>query len=90
MHANVNASDGKEVARDTFYTKGHLHQIYFTKKVRNGRDLGGWTTYDGRTVRYRKLYRSGNFRDHVEAYFLSIGVTQQDINEFRSLMLISD
>jgi protein-tyrosine phosphatase len=61
---NVNASDGKEVARDTFYTKGHLHQIYFTKKVRNGRDLGGWTTYDGRTVRYRKLYRSGKPSDN--------------------------
>lgn len=61
---NVNASDGKEVARDTFYTKGHLHQIYFTKKVRNGRDLGGWKTYDGRTVRYRKLYRSGKPSDN--------------------------
>lgn len=61
---NVNASDGTEVARDTFYTKGHLHQIFFTKKVRNGRDLGGWKTYDGRTVRYRKLFRSGKPSDN--------------------------
>ena len=59
----VSTSDGKEFARDSFYTKGHLHQIYFTQKVRNGRDLGGWTTYDGRTVRYRKLYRSGKPSD---------------------------
>lgn len=60
----VQDSGGKEVARDTFYTKGHLHQIFFTKKVRNGRDLGGWKTYDGRTVRYRKLYRSGKPSDN--------------------------
>lgn len=59
----VSTSDGKEFARDSFYTKGHLHQIYFTQKVRNGRDLGGWTTYDGKTVRYRKLFRSGKPSD---------------------------
>lgn len=61
----VTATDsGMEVAKDTFYTKGHLHQIYFTKKVRNGRDLGGWKTYDGRTVRYRRLFRSGKPSDN--------------------------
>ena len=59
----VSTSDGKVFARDSFYTKGHLHQIYFTQKVRNGRDLGGWTTYDGKTVRYRKLFRSGKPSD---------------------------
>ena len=59
----VSTSEGKEVYRDTFYTKGHLHQIFFTKKVRNGRDLGGWKTYDGRTVKYRKLFRSGKPSD---------------------------
>lgn len=60
----VTDSDGKEVANESFYTKGHLHQIYFTKKVRNGRDLGGWTTYDGKKVAYRKLYRGGKPSDN--------------------------
>ena len=36
---------------------------------------------------YILTFGSGNFRDHVEAYFLSIGVTSQEITEFRNLML---
>ena len=56
-------SQGEELARETFYTKGHLHQIYFPTKMRNGRDLGGWKTYDGRKVKYRKLFRGGKPSD---------------------------
>lgn len=43
----------------SFSTKGSLHQIYYESKVRNARDLGGWQTSDGKTVKYRKLYRGG-------------------------------
>lgn len=47
------------IARGSFLTKGALHQVYFSNQVRNARDLGGWKTTDGKTVRFRKLYRGG-------------------------------
>ena len=55
----VIGSNGSVLGRGTFTTKGALHQVYFTGNVRNGRDLGGWKTEDGKTVRFRKLYRGG-------------------------------
>ena len=55
----VFGGDGTLLSRGTFRTRGALHQVYFTGKVRNGRDLGGWKTEDGKTVRFRKLYRGG-------------------------------
>lgn len=52
-------SSGKPLAKGSFITKGRLHQVYFEPKVRNGRDLGGWTGLGGKKVAYRKLYRGG-------------------------------
>lgn len=48
------------VGRGSFTTTGLIHQTYFQPKVRNSRDLGGWTTTDGKRVKYRKLYRGGD------------------------------
>ena len=58
---SVTASSGKVMTAGTFNTTGHVHQIFFKTRVRNGRDLGGWKTYDGKMVRYRMLYRGGRW-----------------------------
>ena len=56
---SVTGSNGKVMTQGTFDTYGHVHQIFFKSRVRNGRDLGGWRTYGGKMVRYRMLYRGG-------------------------------
>ena len=61
-HYTVTGSDGTAVAKGAFKTTGSIHQVYFTNGVRNGRDLGGWKTKDGKTVAYRKLYRGGKVK----------------------------
>lgn len=58
----VTGSSGEVIAEGAFRTKGSIHQVYFSNKVRNARDLGGWKTLDGKTVAYRKLYRGGAVR----------------------------
>lgn len=58
-HWQVTASDYTTVAKGEFATKGHLHQVYFTPNVRNGRDLGGYKGLGGKTLAFHKLYRGG-------------------------------
>ena len=53
-------SGSKVLAEGAFDTYGKLHQVYF-KNVRNSRDLGGWMTEDGKTVKYRMVDRGGRF-----------------------------
>lgn len=77
---SVTTEGGKTVTEGSFKTKDGctLHQVFFTgasKKteakqkgtgVRNARDLGGWPTLDGKTVKYRKFYRGGRMNDPWE------------------------
>lgn len=52
-----------------------------------------WSTTDGKKVKYRQLFRGGEITSSylntqgIEAYLLSNGVPQQDIDDFRNLML---
>lgn len=49
----------KKVASGTFRTDGQVRMIA-VENCCNARDLGGWKTLDGRTVRYGWLYRTGS------------------------------
>ena len=69
----VQDKKGTVLSQGSFYTRGSLHQVYYRKKVRNSRDLGGWMTADGRMVRYRKLYRGGQM--DYSSYLSSEGRT---------------
>lgn len=55
----TSTADNSVVASGSFPTRGRLHQVYFTPNVRNGRDLGGYKGYGGKTIVYHKLYRGG-------------------------------
>ena len=48
----------KVLTSGSFTTTGHIHQVMFSS-IRNARDLGGWKTKDGKTVKYRMIYRGG-------------------------------
>lgn len=52
-------NDSKTLTSGSFETTGHVHQLFFYSRVRNVRDLGGWKTKDGKTVKYRMIYRGG-------------------------------
>lgn len=63
----VITTSGDKVAEGTFRTAGSIHQVFFSDKVRNSRDLGGWKTLDGKTVAYRKLYRGMRVNGYIDS-----------------------
>jgi len=77
----VTAASGKILAEGNFSTTGHLHQVYFLGDPqkpnvkggggRNARDFGGWTTLDGKTIKYRKVYRGGRLNEKWSPYPLN-------------------
>ena len=57
---SVTGANGTVLTEGEFDTYGSVHQVYFKHSVRNGRDMGGWKTYDGtKMVKYRQIYRGG-------------------------------
>jgi len=61
-HYELKGAGGKVMTSGEFTTKGLVYQVYFKANVRNARDLGGWKTKDGKTVKYRLIYRGGRMQ----------------------------
>ena len=53
--------NGTVMTEGEFSTYGSIRQVFFKTRVRNGRDMGGWMTYDGKMVKYHKIYRTGRW-----------------------------
>ena len=87
----VTSSSGDVIKAGKFRTTGSIHQLFLKPKVRNARDLGGWTTTDGKTLRYRKLYRGGkvsssNMKDEGRAEGLAQGILAElDLRELEDV-----
>lgn len=77
----VTTASGKVIKEGSFTTTGHLHQVYFSGDPqkpntkggggRNARDFGGWKTHDGKTVKYRMVYRGGRLNEKWTPYPLN-------------------
>ncbi len=77
----VTSANGKILAQGSFNTIGTLHQVYFHGDHdkgnikggggRNCRDFGGWQTIDGKTIKYRKIYRGGRLNEKWSPYPLN-------------------
>lgn len=61
----INA-DGTVLSQGRFVTTGHLRMLYIPT-ANNIRDLGGWTTEDGRRTAYGHLYRGSTLNGFVNA-----------------------
>ncbi len=75
----VTTASGKVLTQGSFKTTGTVHQAFFrgdrkgVKGARNCRDLGGWKTIDGKTVKFRKVYRGGRLNDKWETMMNAAG-----------------
>ena len=61
-HFEVTGESGKNITSGAFKTTGLVYQVLFKANVRNARDLGGWKTKDGKTVKFRMIYRGGRMQ----------------------------
>jgi protein-tyrosine phosphatase len=59
--------NGTVMTEGNFTTYGHIRQVFFKTRVRNGRDMGGWLTYGGKMVKYHKIYRTGRWESSTMA-----------------------
>ena len=71
---------GKEVvlSRGTLQAEGPLRMIY-TDALNNVRDLGGWKTADGKTIRYGLIFRGGQLNRQTPP-------SERDIDLFKRVL----
>ena len=72
-HYKVSTVSGSVKVQGNFTTYGNIHQVFFKTKCRNARDLGGWQTENGKTVKYRKVYRGGRMNDRWDTMLSNAG-----------------
>ena len=90
----VTTASGKVLTQGQFTTTGTIHQCFFSGDVqrksgvtlkgegaRNCRDLGGWKTQDGKTIKYRKVYRGGRLNEKWKPYPLNAQGEQEVLFE---------
>ena len=77
-------ADEVEVTKGKFTTHGRLRMLAFNSGS-NMRDMGGWTTEDGKMVKYGKIYRGGELHSGFET-----NLNAEDLKNFVALGLAAE
>ena len=72
-------ADGQQLTTGQFTPAGNLRMIYL-RSGSNIRDLGGWTTEDGRRLQYGHIYRGGEMHGGLQTT-----LTAADVAELKRL-----
>lgn len=75
-------ADGSDSAVDSFQVLDEPVRYITTDETFNVRDLGGWKTEDGKTVKYGLIYRGGKINNQGGDY----GLSEEDQRVFRDLL----
>lgn len=72
-------ADDEIVSKGKFFTKGKVRMLRFNSGS-NMRDMGGWTTTDGRKVKYGKIFRGGELHKGLETT-----LSNNDLTDFKAM-----
>ena len=72
----VTDSTGKKSDVDTFTVSNYVRALN-VDKIRNFRDLGGWKTESGKTVKYGLTYRSAILKESSGNALVDLGITTE-------------